>query len=210
MRIPFEQGWQAAKNFIEKLLQQHHVDIQHLWDAVRDLGSAGGRGSGYGARETDAYNISQQFRRYVRLVATCHHGTTAIAAVVQQYTVGPGYGDTTDPAAYPDLAIGEDGAITVNGFFMAGVLFPDEYARVEFDINNGQWYVQDSGREHVRGTLDGALSNGGSQTMTLNRTGSITVYEVLGLSTSIPSGRKMRAKWNKDATQWESGETGCV
>lgn len=206
--IPFHDGIQAAWQFLDRMLHQHHVDIQKLWKALQDLN--GPRESG-GGQETNAYNITNQFRRWARLTAACHAGSTSgsvVAAVIQQYS-GGSYSDTDDPAAYPDFGIGADGAITVNGGPMFGYAFADEIVEVEYDINFGLWLVKSEGRGMVRGTLGGTLSNGSSASVTLARGGSVTGYDALGLATSIASGKKVWLSWNRDTLHWEVVSAQC-
>lgn len=205
IRLPWDRGLPAVWKFVESLLEQHHIDILRLLKR----GDGGGSRRSFGAGDSDAYNISQQFERYVRLTAVCHHGTTAVAAVVQQYNDPGGYADTTEQVGYPEVDIGPLGAITVNGFFQAGVHFADEYATVRFNIPNRQWYVLEPGRTMVWGTLGGALANGGSQTVNLARGGSVVGFEVLGTTSSITSGKKVWLGWNKDTEQWEVVSAQC-
>lgn len=196
--VPFQDGITASWQFLDRLLYQHHVDIQRLWRALQDLG---GSRSSFGTRDSDSYNISQQFERYARLHGPCHSGTPAVQATVQQYTVGSGYGDTTDPL--------QSAAIPVNGYFMGGYAFTDEIVRVRYDLPLQLWLVCDNGHHLVRGTLGAQLNNGGSASVTLARGGNVTGYEVLGISSPIAINKKVWLTWNKDTSHWEVVSAQC-
>ncbi len=205
MRLPGF-GTVQCWNIVEQMLNQHHIDIMRLWKALRDAANSGG----FGTRDSDAWTISQQFERFVRLVDDVHHGVSAGEATIQQWG-GVSYGDTTDPAAYPNLLIDEFGAVLVNGYLLAGVRFAGEIVPVKFDIDSQTWLVQGDGRQNVRGVLTQSLGNNSSATMDIShRAGTITVHETLGgLDTPLPVGRKVKAWWQMDGSHWEVDAAGC-
>lgn len=210
LQLPFERGEAAVKAFIQAMLDQHHTDIERLKKRMGEL-NGGGKFSGSG--DTSAYNISQQFERFVRLTAPCHSGSiggSSAAAVVQQL-VGSTYSDTTEAAAYPDLAIGANGAVVVNGYFMGGYAFADERVRVKFDLPTGIWLVQDNGHHMVRGTITvGTVTSGGNRPIALDHSlGTVEGYEVLGVTTAIPNSKKVWLTWNKNTSRFEIVSAQC-
>jgi len=197
MSAPRHAGEHGERQWLLQKVTEHHNDIIQIFRRLGQLDTGGG----FGQRDTSAYNISQQFDAIVRLTAPCHSGTSAVTAIKQQYTSGSGYADNTQPDVLP---------IEVDGYFMSGYAFADDIVHARFLIESGIWIVRgDEGHHMVRGTLSGTLTNGGSQTVTLARGGTVTAYEVLGITTSIASGRKVWLTWNKDTSHWEVVSAQC-
>jgi len=196
MPAPTHAGIVPAQNWRDAMIDQHGIDIIRLWRRISELG-----GSGFAAKDADAYNISQQFTKYVKLGAAVYSGSPLATSTVQTWDANlQNYVDTS--GLYLET-------VDVSGFFMGGYSFSGEYAWVDFDIPSQLWLVRDNGHHMVRGTLSGTLTNGGSQTVTLARGGTVTGYEVLGITTPIASGKKVWLTWNKDTSHWEVVSAQC-
>jgi hypothetical protein len=84
---------------------------------------------------------------------------------------------------------------------------------VDWVWGTNQWEIiaRTPGRTMIRGTLQTALSQGGSAKITTTGGATETVHEVLGTNgATIPANTEVTADYNSDTQQWEVVSTGCT